>query len=142
MDIVVWIFFGTNLFLTFAYMVVFSRLKRVMRMIGEDFELEKRSVNYQFYTFFFVELANFTEVLFFQFRTKNPTTFIIDQIICAIVLKILPTTVFLYLHYRAFSPRIEQRTSSHTSDSGKRVIKTNNFDFITDSDIQTTTRES
>ena len=62
--------------------------------------------------------------------------------ICAIILKILPTTVFLVLHYKAFSPRTMQRNSSHTSDTGKRIIKTSNFDFTTESDIQTSLGEA
>lgn len=99
--------------LMILYSIVILTLNRVMKSVPGNLKREVISVNCQFFVFlvaYFTRVALFIIFQLFDAFSDNSITLI--YLASILIMQILPTTVMLFLHYRAFNPRTLKEISN------------------------------
>ena len=87
-----------------------------------DLENEIKSINCQFFLFLFAYMTRIFEIIAFQLILNEYYYEKIDKkyidmtyAITAFFTQIIPTFMLLFLHYKAFNPRVNQQKAEHNS---------------------------
>ena len=127
--------------LTATYTTVILILNRVMKNMVWDLENEIKSINCQFFVFLFAYITRCVylmilllkpEIMLFGMRLTD-LLYLFTILFC----QIIPTFIVLLLHHKAFNKRKtvskEINTSTQPLSVSSDTIKTNDFDYISES---------